>query len=154
MSVYSRDDPCGQYISLKGKSHLLREGKANLHPDEIFKAFIWLEGRGRWHIALLGFIFMVDLLDLASIDAQAPLGQERANQACAESLHDLLVMLGSENHLIINRLVDLKDGFGKAETIGVHPCLSRRLHHHGSHGIMGQNGGVDFLADSLRRLGT
>ncbi|MBZ5686386.1 MAG: hypothetical protein LAP86_15250 [Acidobacteriia bacterium] len=38
------------------------------HLDKILKTLPWLEGVGRRLIALLGFIFVVDLLDFATID--------------------------------------------------------------------------------------
>src|SRR6266566_612618 len=70
-----RGTPCGQYISNKGMGHLLvRDGKANFHKHKIFKLFMRLEGFGWGEVALLGFVFVVDLFDLAPLDAQMPLG--------------------------------------------------------------------------------
>src|SRR6266571_5281697 len=66
-----RDTPRGQYISNKGKGHLLvRDGKASFHEHKIFKSFMRLEGFGWGEVALLGFVCVVDLFDLAPIDAQ------------------------------------------------------------------------------------
>jgi hypothetical protein len=54
---------------------LVRDGKANLHEHKIFKSFMRLEGFGWREVALLGFVFVVDLFDLAPIDPQATHGQ-------------------------------------------------------------------------------
>ena len=55
---------------------LVRDGKANFHKHKIFKLFMRLEGFGWGEVALLGFVFVVDLFDLAPLDAQMPLGPD------------------------------------------------------------------------------
>src|SRR5882762_8409924 len=61
--------PCGQYISLKP---LLRdfgsEGIENF--DKVEKPILWFKGLRRRHVALFGFVLVVNLLNLPSIDAQ------------------------------------------------------------------------------------
>ena len=44
--------------------------------DKIQKLLIWLKGHRRRHVALLGFVLIVDLLDLPTVDAQATGGQD------------------------------------------------------------------------------
>src|SRR6266702_3218647 len=62
--------------------------------NKIEKLILRLKGR-RWrHLALLGFMLVVDLLDLTSVDAQATLGQDVLGhlvpQACQERRGGLL----------------------------------------------------------------
>src|SRR5260370_34412591 len=49
---------------------LLRWKKQVNHLNKILKALLWQKGLGRWQIALLGFMPVVDLLDFNTIDAQ------------------------------------------------------------------------------------
>src|ERR1700736_78998 len=70
-----QDKHKAQYISLK---NLLCEKRSKRvkQVDKVKKLLLRLKGR-RWRdIALLGLILAVDLLDLATVDAQAALGQD------------------------------------------------------------------------------
>jgi len=64
-----------QYISLK---HLLRDlrGERIEYFDKVEKSILWLKGFGRRYIAFLGFVLVVNLLDLPSIDAQKTRGEQ------------------------------------------------------------------------------
>src|SRR3989442_1407226 len=82
--------PCGQYISNRDKWSGLSElfGALRPHHDDhkILKALPRCKGLGRGYIALLGFVFLIDLLDLPAIDAQTPFGQQGASQALQQAL--------------------------------------------------------------------
>src|SRR5216683_392468 len=77
--ISNRDEWCGlgQQFGALGSHH---------HDHKILKALPRCKGLGRRDIALLGFVFFVDLLDLSAIDAQVPLGQQVASQALQQAL--------------------------------------------------------------------
>src|SRR6266851_737525 len=79
-----------QYISNRDKRRSLGQQFGALgshhHDHKILKALPRCKGLGRRDIALLGFVFFVDLLDLSAIDAQVPLGQQVASQALQQAL--------------------------------------------------------------------
>src|SRR5437764_12542693 len=64
-----RGGPCAQYISLK---RLLKGplGQRIKYFDKVEKAIIRFKGLGWREVAFLGFILVINLLDLLSIDAQ------------------------------------------------------------------------------------
>src|SRR5947209_15979931 len=77
--ISNRDERCGlgqQFGALR--SH---------HDDhKILKALPRCKGLGRGHIALLGLVLLIDLLELPAIDAQAPLGQQVASHPLQQAL--------------------------------------------------------------------
>ena len=85
-----------QYISNRDEGCSLgRHFRAlGSHYDDhkILKALPWFKRLGRGYIALLGFVFFVDLLDLSAIDAQVPLGQEVASHPLEEALIPICVL--------------------------------------------------------------
>src|SRR5713101_2592635 len=69
---YRGTTPCGQYISIKSKKHLLLgcgERITNLDDHKVFKAFMSLERLRWWHSPFLGLVLVVHLFDLPSIHA-------------------------------------------------------------------------------------
>src|SRR5215470_4232398 len=67
--------PCAQYISLR---HLLKSSLSQRikYFDKVEKAIIWSKGLWWRNIALFGFVLIVNLLDLSSVDAQNTRGQQ------------------------------------------------------------------------------
>src|SRR6266568_3474454 len=67
-----------QYISNKGHGYRLRQVFGALgssqDDDKIGKALLWSKGFRRRESALLGLVLVVDLLELAAVEAQVPLG--------------------------------------------------------------------------------
>ena len=80
--------PCAQYISLK---HLLRDlrGERIEYFDKVEKSILWLKGFGRRYIAFLGFVLVVNLLDLPSIDAQKTRGEQLPCDMVEQTLDQL-----------------------------------------------------------------
>src|SRR5258708_25523240 len=79
-----------QYISNRDKRCSLGQqfGALGSHHDDhkLLKALPGFKGLGRWDIALLGFVLVIDLLELPTVDAQAPLGQQVTSQALQQAL--------------------------------------------------------------------
>src|SRR5713101_2414364 len=113
-----QDKHKAQYISNRDKGCGLGQqfGALRSHQDDhkIFKALPRFK-RLRWgQIALLGFVFLIDLLDLPTSDAQASLRQQVTSQPLEEALgvpplHGWLLLTS----LIGDRFADLKNRFGK-----------------------------------------
>src|SRR5260370_20391689 len=99
----------GQYISNRDQRSRLRQLfgplRSDQHDHEILEALFWSEGLGRGDIALLRFVFVVDLLEFATIDAQA--------------LHAQLLHGWRFASVIGHRFADLKDRLGKTQAIRV-----------------------------------
>src|SRR5438270_7346951 len=73
--------------------HKKWRGERIKQGDKIEKLLIRLKGF-RWrHIALLGFVFVVDLLDLPTVDAQATRGQNNACHLVLQALEQGLSCL-------------------------------------------------------------
>src|SRR5438552_18689734 len=115
--ISNRDEGCslGQHFRALGS-----------HDDDhkILKALPRCKRLGRGHIALFGFIFFVDLLDLAAIDAQAPLGHQGASQALQQALSAPVLqrwcLLAS---LISHGLAQLKARLSKTQAIMIEVSL-------------------------------
>src|SRR5260370_18167433 len=79
-----------QYISNRDKRCSLGQqfGALGSHHDDhkLLKALPAFKGLGRWDIALLGFVLVIDLLELPSVDAQAPPGQQLPSPATQHPL--------------------------------------------------------------------
>src|SRR5439155_7871529 len=110
---------------LVGKTSHLRTSPRKLRGerikqlDKIKKLILGIKG-GRWrHVALLGFVFVVDLLDLATVDAQATLRQDVLGhlvpQARKQGRGGLLGLQGEGQR---DHLGQFKEAFRKTETIG------------------------------------
>ena len=133
-----------------GKFHLERIKQV----DKIEKLILRIK-RSRWrHLALLGFVFVVDLLDLPTVDAQATCGQDvlghlvpQADQQWASGL------LGLQGESQVDHLRQFKEPFAKTEAIRIQFALYRRLRKPDAQGIMGQVDAVEFLLRSFGRLG-
>src|SRR5216683_229045 len=155
----SGDNACAQYISNRDKGCGLGQqfGALRSHQDDhkIFKALPRFK-RLRWgQIALLGFVFLIDLLDLPTSDAQASLRQQVTSQPLEEALgvpplHGWLLLTS----LIGDRFADLKNRFGKTQAIGVQLGLQGRAIHQGADGIMHHEQRVELLAHAFWRVRT
>src|SRR5713226_8620409 len=107
-------------------SHGKLRGERIKQVDKIEKLLLRLKGL-RWrHLALLGFVLVVDLLDLPTVDAQTTCRQDVACHLVPQALEQWLGRLlwlqgeGQRDHL-----GQFKESFGKAEAIGVQLCLAR-----------------------------
>ena len=133
-----------------GKDHLERIKQV----DKIEKLILRIK-RCRWRqLPLLGFVLVVDLLDLPTVDAQATCGQDvlghlvpQAGQQRASGL------LGLQGESQIDHLRQFKEPFAKTEAIRIQFGLHRRLRKPDAHGVMGQVDPVEFLLHSFGRLG-
>src|SRR5205823_6350805 len=77
--------PCRCAVATLPRRAATRANTSHLRPgdgerikqvDKIEKPLSRLKGSRRRHVALLGFMLVVDLLDLTSVDAKATLGQD------------------------------------------------------------------------------
>jgi DDE superfamily endonuclease len=142
-----------QYISLKDLLSKIKSERIK-QLDKVKKLISRIKGLGWRHIPLLGFVLVVDLLDLTPIDTQATNGQHLEGhlvlQAHQQRLSGLLWLQGERQ---VDHLRQVKESFGEAEAIwvqmGLHGCLS----HEGAHRVMGQKDPIEFLDDSFGRLG-
>src|SRR5437868_15284019 len=111
----------GRATTRVNTSHL-RPSQSKFHlerikqVDKIEKLILRSKGR-RWrHLALLGFVFVVDLLDLPTVDAQATNWQDVAchlvPQACQQGAGGLLGLEGESQR---DRLGQFKESFAKTE---------------------------------------
>src|SRR5712692_9165825 len=67
-------------------SHVQLRGERIKQVDKIEKLILRRKGR-RWrHLALLGFVLVVDLLDLPTVDAQATGGQDMLGHLVPQAL--------------------------------------------------------------------
>src|SRR5438270_508410 len=152
------DDRKGQYISNKAQRgsllEELRAERASHDNDKIGKALLWLKGLGWRKMALLGFILVVDLLELTAIDAQVPLGQLVTAQTLQEAfepplLHGRFLAERGLGHHFAN----LKDRLGEAQVIGVQRSLECGAIHQGPNGKMHRKEGVELLAHAIGGVG-
>ncbi len=122
--------------------------------DKIEKLILRRKGR-RWrHLALLGFVLVVDLLDLPTVDTQATGGQDVLGhlvpQALEQRLGRLLRLQGEGQG---DHLGHFKETFAKAEAIRVQLGLHGGLRKPEAHGVMSQVESVELLAYPFRGLG-
>src|SRR5438270_2051438 len=97
--------------------------------DKVEKLIIRLKGLGWRHLALLGFILVVDLLDLTAIDTQVTWRQDLAPHFVSQPQEQWLgCLLRLQGEGQIDHLGQVKESFRKAETIwvqmGLDGCLS------------------------------
>src|SRR5258708_34699023 len=126
----------GQYISNRDQRSRLRQLfgplRSDQHDHEILEALFWSEGLGRGDIALLRFVFVVDLLEFATIDAQAPGGQRVPSQPLEQALHAQLLHGWRFASVIGHRFADLKDRLGKTQAIRVQVGFEGGVRHQGA----------------------
>src|SRR5258706_14445062 len=106
--------PCGQYISNRDKRCSLSQQfgalGTNNENHKGLKTLPRFKGLGWGNSAFLGLVLVIDLLELAPIDAQAPLGQQVASQALTQAPGTPLLHSGRLfTSLIGHRFTDLKD---------------------------------------------
>ena len=122
--------------------------------DKIEKLILRIK-RCRWrHLALLGFVLVVDLLDLPTVDAQATWGQEVLSHLVPQTRQQRRSrLLGLQGQGQIEHLGQFKESFRKTEAIGVQFGLHSALRQQDAHGIMSQVDPVELLAHSFGSLG-
>src|SRR5712691_3195037 len=111
--------PCGQYISKRdegcGRGQPFGALGSHDYDHKIFKALPRCKRLGWGHSALLGLVLVIDLLELPTIDAQAPLGQHIASHALEQALGAPLLsvwLVLCLTSIIGQRFADLKDRLG------------------------------------------
>src|SRR5207247_4567113 len=86
--------------------------------DKIEKLLLRIKGR-RWRqLALLGFVLVVDLLDLTAVDAQATCGQDVLGHLVPQARQQRLGgLLGLQSESQRDHLGQFQEYFAKAEPI-------------------------------------
>ena len=110
----------------------------------------------RWrHLTLLGFVFVVDLLDLSAVDAQATDGQDvlghlvpQALQQRGSGLRWPPSVRASEIISVSSKSPSVKLRRSGSSSASTAACESRD-----AHGVMGQVDPVEFLTHPFRGLG-
>src|SRR6266702_118087 len=108
--------------ALAANTSHLRPSQSKFHlerikqVDKIKKLILRIKGR-RWrHLALLGFVLVVDLLDLPTIDAQAAWGQEVLSHLVPQTRQQRRSrLLGLQGQGQIEHLGQFKESFRKTE---------------------------------------
>src|SRR5258708_21135002 len=105
--------------------------------DKIEKLILRIKRFRRRHLALLGFVFVVDLLDLPTVDTQPTCWQDvlghLVSQALQQALSGLLGLYGESQR---DRLGRFKESFAKTQAISIQLCLPRTFRQHDAHRIM------------------
>src|SRR5258708_18649139 len=100
--------------------------------DKIKKLLLRIK-RCRWrHLTLLGFVLVVDLLDLPTVDVQTTCWQDVLCHLVSQALEQRLGCLLSL-HGVLQRykLSQLKKTLSKVETIRIPLCIQARFLHTG-----------------------
>ena len=94
-----------------------------------------------------------DMFDHATIETQPPRSHQgaRRGQVSTHTLEDAEGQLWGMESTLLDGLTQDVDGARKTDAIGVHVLALSRLQHQATHGIMGQQEGVEFLQDQLGR---
>src|SRR5256885_6393932 len=127
----------GQYISLKARRGKQR-GERIKQLDKIEKLILRIKGL-RWRqLALLGFVLVVDLLDLPTVDTQTTCWQDMLGHLVPQAREQLLgCFLWLKGESQRDRLGQLKKAFGKAEAIRIPRVLCGGLCQQDAHSVMG-----------------
>src|SRR6266480_4514566 len=144
----------------RGNTSHLRTSRGKLRGerikqvDKIEKLLLRLKGL-RWrHLTLLGFVLVVDLLDLPTVDTQTTCWQDvlchPVSQALEQWLGCLLWLHGEGQR---DHLGQFKESFGKAEAIRIYCCLHCGFRQQHPYGVMSQVDPVELLTYPLGRLG-
>src|SRR3989440_10015612 len=133
----------GRATTRANTSHL-RPSQSKFHlerikqVDKIKKLILRIKGL-RWRqVALLGFVLVVDLLDLPTVDTQTTCWQDMLGHLVPQAREQLLgCFLWLKGESQRDRLGQLKKAFGKAEAIKIPRVLRGGLSQQDAHSVMG-----------------